>query len=107
MRLMIEVQCETRVAETILGRSRVCNGANSGRLASILVNSCQHDRNCLFLKTCLFFFRSHLPSSWVFVGLLLRDYGLGAPLFVGVGLFVPQQFPLSPKTSIESPRPDA
>ena len=68
MRLMIEVQCETRVAETILGRSRVCNGANSGRLASILVNSCQHDRNCLFLKTCLFFFRSHLPSSWVFVG---------------------------------------
>ena len=24
MRLMIEVQCETRVAETILGRSRVC-----------------------------------------------------------------------------------
>ena len=45
-----------------------CNGANSGRLASILVNFCQKDHNLLFLKIYLFSRRTRLLSSWAFAG---------------------------------------
>ena len=43
----------------------MCNGTNSGRLASILVNCCQPSRSLLFFKTRPFLRWAHLPSSRV------------------------------------------